>query len=396
MYPSPFHARLTALNETWKYKEWAGLIAPARFIENHIYEYTAFRQSAGLLDVTPLYKYEFTGADAATFLARVTSKDVRKLKLGRVTYLCWCDDDGKVVDDGTVSRTGEQTFLLTAAEPQYAWFLTLSRGFDVVITDVSRSIAALAVQGPTSRAVLAACTDIDMAALKFFATTTGTLAGRAVRVSRTGYTGDLGYEVWCQNDDALAVWDALIDAGRAHDLVPAGLDALDMTRIEAGFVLLGVDYFSAPRVTLSSKKVSPAEIGLDFAVELERDPWVGQQALKDERARGGPAKCLVGLDLSWDDIEALYGAHDLGPQLSTMASRESLPIYLHGEQVGRVSSSTRSPTLKRYIALATVKRTHAAVGTVLDVEHTVLFERRIVRATVVERPFFDPERKRKP
>src|SRR4051812_35465606 len=171
-YPSPFHARMSALNETWKYKEWAGIVAPCRYIENHIYEYTAFRQSSGMIDVTPLYKYEMKGKDAATFLSRVTSKDVRKLKPGRVTYLCWCDDEGKIIDDGTVSRLDEDRFVLTAAEPQYGWFSMLSKGFAVTIEDISRTTAALAVQGPTSRELLRSCCSADMDKLKFFGTTT--------------------------------------------------------------------------------------------------------------------------------------------------------------------------------------------------------------------------------
>ncbi|MCC7385345.1 MAG: aminomethyltransferase family protein [Deltaproteobacteria bacterium] len=395
-FDSPFHERMVALNETWKYKEWAGITAPCRYIENHVYEYTAFRQSAGLIDVTPLYKYELRGKDAAAFLSRITTKDVTKLKPGRVTYLCWCDDEGKVVDDGTVSRLGEDWVRMTAAEPQYAWLTSLARGFDVEITDISRTMAALAVQGPTSREVLKGCVDGAVDTLKFFGTIAGRVAGREVRVSRTGYTGDLGYEVWCKNEDALAVWDAVVAAGKAHALVPAGLDALDMTRIEAGFVLLGVDYFSAPHVTVAKKKSSPYEIGLDWTVELEREPFVGQAALLQEKKNGGPRRALVGLELDWLHLESLYQVHELAPQLPAGASRESLPIYAGGRQVGRVSSSTWSPTLKKYLALGTVEVDYAKEGTVLEVEHTVLFERRLVRAKIVKRPFFDPERKRKP
>ncbi len=400
-FPSPFHERMTALNETWKYKEWAGLLAPCRYVENHVYEYTAFRQSAGLLDVTPLYKYEVRGKDAALFLSRATSKDVRKLKPGRVTYLFWCDDEGKVVDDGTVSRIDEDWFRLTAADPQYLWLTERAARLDVTIEDISRTTAAVAVQGPTSRSVLASCltSDKDVAALKFFGTMAGTIAGKPVRVSRTGYTGDLGYEVWSAWDDGVAVWDALMGAGKAYDLIPAGLDALDMTRIEAGFVLLGVDYFSAPHVTVPSKKYSPFEIGLDFALELDREPFLGQRALlaeKKRRSASGGGRELVGLELDWPHLESLYVAHEMAPQLPSGASRESLPIYFEEKQVGRVSSSTWSPGMKKYLALGTLPAELAKIGTVVDVEHTVLFERKTVRARVVKRPFFDPERKRKP
>src|SRR5262245_55901909 len=182
-YPSPFHERFVSLNETWKYKEWAGIIAPCRFIENHVYEYTAFRQSAGVIDVTPLYKYEVRGKQAAEFLSRITCRDVRKMKPGRVTYLCWCDDDGKVVDDGTVTRMEEDWYRMTAAEPQYHWLATLARGFDVKIEDISRSTAALAIQGPTSRDLLKSCSEGDVAGLKFFGSMASKIAGKAVRIT---------------------------------------------------------------------------------------------------------------------------------------------------------------------------------------------------------------------
>ena len=392
-YPSPFHERMVALNETWKYKDWAGIVSPCRFIENHVYEYTAFRQATGLLDVSPLYKYEITGKDAGAFISYVTSRDVTKMKPGRVTYLCWCDDHGKVIDDGTVTRLDEQTFRMTAADPQYAWLLGYSSGFDLKIDDISRTMAALALQGPTSRDVLKSCSDLGE--LKFFGSVAAKLAGKKVRISRTGYTGDLGYEVWCDWNDGVAVWDACMQAGKAYGIVAAGLDALDMARIEAGFILLGVDYFSALHVTVPGKKSSPYEIGLDGTVELDRDPFVGQKALRAAREKGSE-RALVGLELDWPELEAMYSEHDMAPALSSMASRESLPIYLDGGQVGRVSSSSWSPTLKKYLALGSVRRELSAVGTVLEVEHTVMFERRTVHARVVERPFFDPERKRKP
>jgi aminomethyltransferase len=395
-YPSPFHERMVSLNETWKYKDWAGIVSPCRYIENHIYEYTAFRQSAGIIDVTPLYKYEVRGKDAARFLASVASKDVTKLKPGRVTYLCWCDDDGKVVDDGTVSRLAPDWLRMTAAEPQYRWLTSLASGFDVEVEDISRKIAALAVQGPSSRDVLRACAGTEVEKLKFFGTMPGTIEGKDVRISRTGYTGDLGYEVWSDWDAGVTVWDAVVRAGKSYGLVPAGLDALDMARIEAGFILLGVDYFSSPHVTVSTKRYSPFEIGLDWTVELEREAFIGQAALTLEKKNGGPSRILVGLELDWEHLESLFLAQGLPPQLSTMASRESLPIYSGKQQVGRVSSSTWSPTLKKYLALGTVRPELAKEGTVLEVEQTILFKRTTVRATVVKRPFYDPERKRKP
>jgi len=395
-YPSPFHERIAALNETWKYKDWAGIIAPCRYIENHVYEYTAFRQSTGMIDVSPLYKYDVKGKDAATYLSRITCRDVSKMKPGRVTYLCWTDDHGKVVDDGTVTRMEQDWFRMTAAEPQYRWLSILSKGFDVAIEDISRSMAALALQGPTSRDVLKACSDANMDALKFFGSTAAKIGGKDVRITRTGYTGDLGYEVWCKWDEAVALWDEVVRAGKNYGLVACGLDALDMSRIEAGFVLLGVDYFSSPTVTVAEKKYSPFEIGLDWTVELDREPFVGQAALLAEKKNGGPRRVLVGLEIDWLHLESLYQEYDLPPQLPAGASRESLPLFSNGDTVGRVSSSSWSPTLKRYLALGTVRADLAREGTTLEIEHTVLFQRKKVRAKVVKRPFFDPERKRKP
>ena len=396
-YPSPFHERMVSLNETWKYKDWAGIIAPCRYIENHVYEYTAFRQSTGIIDVSPLYKYEVKGKQAAAFLSRITCRDITKLKPGRVTYLCWCDDFGKVVDDGTVTCVAEGWYRMTAAEPQYKWIKTLSRGFDVTIDDISRTMAAVAVQGPTSRSVLEACASGDVKGLKFFGSIASKIAGKDVRITRTGYTGDLGYEVWSAWGDGLAVWDEIMRAGKSFGIVPVGLDALDMSRIEAGFVLLGVDYFSAPHVTVEEKKYSPYEIGLDWTVELDREPFVGQAALLKEKKNGGPKRVLVGLEIDWLHLESLYQEHDLPPQLPAGASRESLPMYSSvGDVVGRVSSSSWSPTMKRYLALGTVRPDLAREGTAVEIEHTVLFQRKRVRAHVVKRPFFDPERKRKP
>ena len=391
--PSPFHERMVHLSKSHQWKDWAGFLAPSSFEVNHIYEYTAFRQSAGLLDVTPLFKYSISGPDAAAFLSRVTVRNMTKLKPGRVTYCCWCDEKGKLVDDGTVACVAENEYRLSAAEPMYRWLLRLSRGFQVQIKDVTRELACLALQGPTSRDILAACSDAPMNKLKFFGLAHANLDGAQVQISRTGYTGDLGYEIWMKNEDALAVWDALIDAGRNYDILPVGLDALDMVRIEAGFILLGVDYFSAPHCVVESQKSTPYEMGLDWTVQLKRDKFIGQDALRKEKENGS-AWQLVGLEFNWDQLEALYDSYGLPPNIPPQACRSALPIYCEGEQVGQVTSNTWSPVLKKLIGLGSVRRPFADIGQVLDVEHTVEYERKTIEATVVPRPFFDPERKR--
>lgn len=393
--PSPFHDRTRALCESYRWKDWAGYYAVCSYDSTHDKEYFAFRESAGLLDVTPLYKYEVWGRDAEALLSRMMVRDVGKLRVGRVGYTAWCDDAGKMVDDGTVARLDEDYYRVTAADPTFHWLERLAASLEVTIEDSSRRLAALAVQGPTSRDVLRRVTDVDLDALRFFGAASGSLDGCEVWITRTGYTGDLGYEVWCESADALTVWDALVDAGRPFGLRPAGLDALDMTRIEAGFILLGCDYFSAPKVVLESRKSTPYELGLGWMVHLERDPFVGQAALAREKAQGSKW-AFVGLELDWTEVEALYDDHGLPPRLPAEASRLPLPVYLGDEQVGQATSHTFSPILKRAIALASIDAAHTAAGTRLAIEHTVEFARHRVGATVRRLPFFDPERKRRP
>ena len=393
--PSPFHERTAPLCRSFRWKDWAGHAAVSRFESCHESEYYAFRQAAGLIDVSPLYKYDVRGPDAAALLSRMMARDIGRLRPGRVTYCCWCDDGGKVLDDGTVARLDDSWYRVTAAEPSYHWLSRLARGFEVEIADTSRSLAALALQGPNSRAVLAQCSDVDLADLGFFAVTRSRLDGIDVWITRTGYTGDLGYEVWAARYDALQLWDAIIDAGRAFGVRPCGLDALDMTRIEAGFILAGVDYFQASTVVVESRKSTPDEIGLGWTVDLDRDPFVGQGAIRAERERE-PKWRLVGLDVDWASLEAIYDRYGLPTHLPAEACREALPVYRGRSQVGQATSHTWSPILKRQISLASIRAPHAAIGTELEIEHTVEFERLRTKATVVETPFFNPERKREP
>ena len=397
--PSPFHERTSKLCTSFRWKDWSGYAAVCSFDTTHDREYFAFRESAGLLDVSPLFKYEVYGPDAAALLSRMMVRDVSKLKVGRVGYSCWCDDHGKVIDDGTVTRWDEDYYRVTAADPTLHWLQAVGRGMRVTIEDSSARIAVVALQGPRSREVLRAASDADMDALKFFGATRAKLDGLDVWITRTGYTGDLGYEVWVEKAHANKLWDALMDAGRPHGITAAGLDALDVSRIEAGFILLGVDYFSAPKVVLEARKSTPSEAGLGWLVDFERPRFpnfVGRAALEAEKKRG-PAWALVGLEVSWEALEKLYESFSLPPNLPATARRDGLPVYDEdGKQVGKVTSHTWSPILKKYIALTSVLAEHAEPGTVLQMEHTVEYERRKVPAKVVRTPFFDPERKRKP
>ncbi|MHC5065878.1 MAG: aminomethyltransferase family protein [Planctomycetota bacterium] len=392
--PSPFHERTSALCESLKFKSWAGYFAVCSYESHPDPEYFAFRNAAGLLDITPLFKYEVRGADSAAFLSYLATRDVSSLQIGRVSYSCFCDEEGKVIDDGTISRLDDQRFRVTTGSPAYAWFVQNSRGFQVEIQDVSESTAALAIQGPNSRHVLAELVGSGIEELRFFGLVAASIAGVEVEITRTGYTGDLGFEIWIPREGALSVWDAIMAAGKPHGILPVGLDALDIVRIEAGFLLQDVDYFSAPRCIIDSRKSTPYEIGLGFTVALDRPRFIGQQALQEEKRRGSEWG-FVGLEISWEGIEEIYAEYGLPPSLATQACRQAVPVYsTTGRQVGQVTSSTWSPILKKYLALATVEANQVEVGNEVRVEHTVEYERMRVLATVVDRPFYDPERKR--
>ncbi len=393
--PTPFHERTAPLCISYKWKDWAGYYAVCTYDYCHEAEYFAFRESAGLLDVTPLYKYEVYGPDAAALLSRMMVRDISKLRVGRVAYCCWCDDRGKVIDDGTVSRLDEEYYRVTAADPTLYWLHRLSRGYRVTIRDSSSEIGALALQGPHSRDILRQCCDADLDALRFFGVTRCRLDDLQVWISRTGYTGDLGYEIWVERAGAGRLWDALTSAGRLHGMLPAGLDALDMARIEAGFILLGIDYYSSLKVVLESRKSSPFEIGMNWMVKLDRGPFVGRDALLREKSQGSPWQ-LVGLEADWQELEALYDSYGLPPSLPAQASRDPLPVYSGDRQVGQATSHTWSPLLKKKIAIASIRTPFSHPGQRLQIEHTVEFERRRVTVTVVPTPFFNPERKRKP
>ena len=392
--PTPFHPRTSQLCTSLFWKDWSGFHAVRSYDAGHEREYYAIRHAAGLIDVSPLYKYEVHGPDAGALLARVMVRDVRKLKVGRVAYLCWCDDDGMLVDDGTVSRLDEEHYRVTANGPTLAWLHRHRQGERVTLEDSSRRLCALALQGPNARDILKQICDADLDRLKFFRVTRTKAAGLDVHVSRTGYTGDLGYEIWVGREDALTLWDALTHAGRPYRLEPAGLDAMDVTRIEAGFILNGVDYFGSLQCLIESRKSSPFEVGLGWTVKLDREPFVGQAALARERSR--PARWrLVGLRYDWDEYESLFADVGLPPQVPVQAWRIAVPVYdPGGRQVGQATSGVWSPLLKCNLALATVQGRYAGVGTELRVEVTVEYKRRSVRATVARTPFFDPPRKR--
>ncbi len=389
---TPFHERELALCESLSYREWSGYYTVSVYEATHEHEYNAIRQSAAVIDVSPLYKYLVTGKDAAKLINRVLARDINKVAVGQVIYCCWCDEQGKVIDDGTVSRLTENTYRWTAADPSLRWFRQNALGMEVSIEDISEQVAALAVQGPTSGRLLKSLADADIENLKYFRVTRGKIAGVPLEISRTGYTGDLGYEVWMPWEKAPKVWDALMEHGKSFDIHAAGMIALDIARIEAGLLLIEVDYISSKKALIESQKYSPFEIGLGRMVDLKKDNFIGRTALVEEQ-KHGPARRLAGLEIDWNEVEALYEGLGLAPQAPTMASRVHVPVYLGGTQVGKATSTTWSPSLKKMIALASVSREQAKEGTKLQMEWTVEAVRHKVGAKVVPLPFFNPPRK---
>ena len=390
---TPFHDRTAALCASHAWRRWAGYVVASSYELSHEREYHAIRSAAALLDISPLYKYLVRGKDAARFLDRVMTRDVAHSQPGQVLYTPWCDGAGKVLDDGTVTRLDGEAFRVTSAEPNLRWFRDNAIGLDVTIGDVSESIAALALQGPASRAILEQLCDADLARLKYFRMTAAKLRNVPVTITRTGYTGDLGYEIWLDARDALAVWDALIEAGTPYGITPAGMLALDVARIEAGLMLLDVDYVPANKALIESQTSSPFELDLGWAVKLDKEQFVGRPALAAEVKRG-PEWQFVGVQVDWSSFEALYLETGLAPRVPAAAWRTSVPLYAGGEQAGYATSGVWSPLLKAYIALAHLRSRWAAPGTALEMEVTVEHRRKRAAARVVKKPFFDPERKR--
>ena len=387
-----FHERTFELCESLNYREWSGYYAVSSYEPHHEHEYNAIRNAAALIDISPLFKYRLSGRDATRLVDRIITRDIRKVSVGQVIYTPWCDESGKVIDDGTVSRLDENLYRWTAADPSLRWFTQNATGLEVKIEDISETVAALALQGPTSGRLLKNVADADIEKLKYFRVTRGTIAGVPVDISRTGYTGDLGYEIWVASESAVPVWDALIEGGRAFDIHPAGMLALDVARIEAGLLLIDIDFNSSKKCLIEEQKYTPYEMGLGRLVSLDKNRFVGQAALIEEHRRGW-AREIVGLEVDWPQVEALYEKVGLPPAVSPIASRVAVPIFRDGVQVGKATSSTWSPTLKKMIALATVRKEDARAGSRLEFEITVEAVRHRVGTTVVKTPIFNPKRK---
>lgn len=390
---TPFHSRTSALCISQNWRNWSGYFAASSYEVLHEYEYHAIRNSAALIDISPLFKYEIRGKDALKFVNRVITRDAAKCAVHQVIYTCWCDEEGKVIQDGTLFRLEENHFRIHLADPSLRWFQINATGMDVEIRDVSEKVAAVALQGPTSRHILQQVSDADMERLKFFRLTPGDIGEIPAMISRTGYTGDLGYEIWAPSTHAEQLWDKLMEGGKPYGITPTGMLALDMARLEAGFILIEVDYTSAEKALIPSQKYSPFEIGLGWTVSFDKGNFIGRKSLLEEKNRGSPRQ-MIGLEIEWNDFERLYHEIGLAPQVPSAAWRGGVPVYKNGRQVGRATTGCWSPTLKKYVALATVNSDYSNPGSSLGMEVTVEHERKKVKANVVKLPFFNPERKR--
>src|ERR1700704_6162870 len=341
-----------------------------------------------------------TGKDATKLVNRIITRDVNKVAVGQVIYCCWCDEDGKVIDDGTITRLEEKKYRGTAADPSLRWFRQNGLNMDVHIEDISEQTAALALQGPTSAKLLKTVADADITNLKYFRKTSGKIAGVPVDISRTGYTGDLGYEIWIplnDRNDAVKVWDALMDNGRQFDIHAAGMLALDVARVEAGLLLIEVDYSSSKKALIPSQKYSPYELGFGKMVHLDKENFIGKRALARDNKQG-VARQLVGLEVDWVEVEEQFDKFGLSPAAPSQASRVAVPVYdnsanSNAKHVGKATTTAFSPLLKKLIALASVSTEYSKPGTTLQMELTIEAQRMKTTATVVPLPFFNPKRK---
>jgi len=393
--PTAFFPRQEALNTKMAWGEWSGYFSVPVYADFHDIEYSAIREAAAVIDVSPLYKYVVSGPDAQRLLDRVMTRDVTNLRVDRVFYSPWCDEEGKVLDDGTIARLDDSTYRITAADPSYRWFVLNATGLDVEIDDVSDRTAALALQGRLSREVLQDATRQDWTDLKYFGRRASEIGGVAVDVTRTGYTGDRGYELWMAADEALPVWDELFEVGERYGIFPVGIDAMDVARVEAGLILIEAEYTSARHAVAPEQQYSPFELGFESLVDLDKATvFTGRRALRAERAAGGPDRRLVGLELDWSGIEGMFAKHGQAPAISPFVHRAPVPVYKEGKQVGRATSITWGTTIKKMVGFGSIDRKHSKAGTRLSVEWSVEGERGKVAATVVPLPFLELERKR--
>jgi aminomethyltransferase len=393
---TPFHERLAPYNRTGLWSHWSGHLAATKYQMSEKVEYFAVRNSAGLIDTSPLYKYRITGGDAERFLRGVLARDVGGCRDGQAQYTLWCDDRGHVIEDGVVLRFHSDEFLLTSAEPNLAYFQDLVGGMKVEIRDVSADYGSLAVQGPRSRAILSSIMP-DVATLPFFHHASAMVGDAAVTVSRTGYTGDLGYEVWVEARDAGAVFDRIVEASAGQGVIPVGQNALLMLRIEAGLVLIGVDFHASRFAFTDEERSSPIELGFGWMfkdIESSDRPFIGRSAIRRELADKSSRWKMVGLVVDWEDWDRRYRDGGLiPPKDETPVVGEMMLYDDDGARVGYTTSFMYSPALQRHIAMARVRPHLGPAGSAVNLEVTINHRYQTVAATVARPPLFNPSRK---
>jgi aminomethyltransferase len=395
--PTSFHSRTSALNQGQRWEDWEGFLTATMYSLDPLFEYNAVRMGCGIFDVSPLHKYEVRGPDAQAFLQRMVVRNLAPSRPGRGFYTVWCDDDGKVVDDGGVFHLAEDHLRLTSTLPSLEWLVDSSSGFDVTIEDISEELVGLALQGPTSRDLLQKLTSVDLAALEFWHCTDADVCGRPTLISRTGYTGDLGFEIFLRPDDAEGIWDAMMALAPDYQMRPCGLVALDMTRIEAGLLQIDVEFISAKQTLFEVQKISPLELGLGWMCKLDGDFFVGRDALRKEKATGKSRWNTVGIELDVTYMEKYFREFGMPLHLPEVSWTEAVPIYADEAQnqlIGRGTSGMWSSLLKKYIAIARIPPRYGKLGSRFFIEEVIEAKAFSIPATVVKMPFFDPPRKR--
>ena len=394
---TPFHSRTSALNQGHRWEDWEGFLAATMYCLDHLYEYNAIRLGCGLLDVSPLHKYDVRGPDAQALLQRLVVRDISNSRPGRVFYTTWCNDDGMVIDDGTVFHVGENHLRLTSTLPGLDWLEDNALDFDVTIDDVSEELVGIALQGPTARELLQKLTRVDLGNLKFFECTDADVDRAATLISRTGYTGDLGFEIFVRPEDAEKIWDSVMELGPDYKLRPCGLIAMDMARIEGGLLQINAEFISARQTAFDVQRISPLEVGLKWMCRLDGDYFVGRDALRREMANGTSRWNTVGVELDATYIEKYYREFKMPLHLPSQPWKGPVPIYSDEAQenlIGRGTSGMWSPLLKKYIVIARIQPKYGKLGSRFWVEEVIEARSYSIPATVVKMPFFDPPRKK--
>lgn len=392
---TPFHSRTSVANETGLWSHWNGYLAADRYQMSDKFEYFAIRNAVGVFDTSPLYKYRIHGADAERYLSGVLTRDIRDCPPRQARYTVWCDENGWVIEDGVVMRFGPDEFLLTSARSNLAYLDGLRSGMAVQIEDVSDGIGAVAVQGPHSRDVLSRLVP-EVDGLEYFQLTSGTVDGAEFTISRTGYTGDLGYEIWVETDRAVEVWDRLFAEASPHGAIPVGQDAILISRIEVGLLLIDVDFHSARYAWNDNQRATPLELGMGWMLHgLESDDraFVGRRAIEREIKEGTSRWRTVGVLVDWWDWARAHNERGLMTPKDHTPVHSGMMLYDDSEQIGYVSSFVYSPILQRHIGIARVRPGYADPGGRIAMETTIDHRYELIDSQVSGLPFYNPPRK---